>query len=882
MPTIPAPSSLPREEWPDADFDLPEGHSIHDAVGKEDEEEDWDLDMDIGKTGGARAQAVFAGMAARRLSNASHSAIAIIRPPLYFEDDEDDDEGVSTIKVSVLPKPPAPPAQSSSPDFFDDDLESAFSLPSDLTQLSLRPLSLSHRSSKNSLEWGDKDHTSSSQSSDAYSSLGFAEASPSSNSTSSISLPESGTDDDDDFDDLEGLVIPSGLFETDKGGRQLNKILEMKKKTPVVESVSKVASPEDDFEMGLVFDDDVDLSPSRLLNNVQHSKIRSSTRSYSMPTKPSSTLRPPSRKASDRAKSPTHPPTSSKSQFSKLRLSPSPPLKPVRSQTFQSFGGSTSPTPKPLSSAPASSATSSFLASKPGSLRGQKSTSVLSGSSPPPTFSRKLTRKASLSSLMGSSPQPPQPSGSGSGSGSSKLPRYEEPTAASKAKAHRTSSTRVQDYKVPPTRPTTPSSNPTALRLTMPTLSRNKSRPSLSSVFSGPSSAASAAPSPVVGRNSPITIPPRPSSTSSSRASTRTPSNPPPPAPKVLRRPKRQRTYGDGTELDEIDDLPTDRDKEVKYRVQPKGYGNRIPGGSYPSKLPESNKGTIRRKRREPSGSTDPTALGTSTNTLKLSGRFEFPSQSAAAAEALPKKRKSTLSSPNASISGMKRKPTLIRNLGGSAAPKVVGDMKWNPQTLRWEGNDHILRDFDATVGTSTRPALITHLTGSSIGSPVGSFASGARIVGNMIFDPTRMCWISTLPPDEEEPDVFANLADDEEEESSWEGKGGTIRANVQALGAAVTSGAESSSSLSTNEAPSPARSHTRTISECGSDRGSRASVVYDVDEHFVAKCYAAEERHEAEIKGWRTALSKRSRDPFSEPDRSFLHDIRALATRKY
>lgn len=151
-----------------------------------------------------------------------------------------------------------------------------------------------------------------------------------------------------------------------------------------------------------------------------------------------------------------------------------------------------------------------------------------------------------------------------------------------------------------------------------------------------------------------------------------------------------------------------------------------------------------------------------------------------------------------------------------------------------------------------------------------------------MIFDPTRMCWISTLPPDEEEPDVFANLADDEEEESSWEGKGGTIRANVQALGAAVTSGAESSSSLSTNEAPSPARSHTRTISECGSDRGSRASVVYDVDEHFVAKCYAAEERHEAEIKGWRTALSKRSRDPFSEPDRSFLHDIRALATRKY
>ena len=82
---------------------------------------------------------------------------------------------------------------------------------------------------------------------------------------------------------------------------------------------------------------------------------------------------------------------------------------------------------------------------------------------------------------------------------------------------------------------------------------------------------------------------------------------------------------------------------------------------------------------------------------------------------------------------------------------------------MRWEGNDQVLRDFDAAVGTSVRPALITQLTGSSIGSPVGNIA-GARVVGNMLFDPTRMCWVSTLPPEDEEPDVFAELADDEDE----------------------------------------------------------------------------------------------------------------------
>lgn len=206
----------------------------------------------------------------------------------------------------------------------------------------------------------------------------------------------------------------------------------------------------------------------------------------------------------------------------------------------------------------------------------------------------------------------------------------------------------------------------------------------------------------------------------------------------------------------------------------------------------------------------------------------------------------------------------------------VVGEMKWNPSSLRWEGNDQALRDFDIAIGTSTRPALITHLTGSSIGSPVGSFASGARKVGNMMFDPSRMCWISTLAPEDEEPDVFADLADDEEDGDGWETKGGTIRASLQQNGA--SSDTSASSSTNAIEAPSPARSHSRTISESGSDRGSRASMVYDVDDSFSETCRAAEERHCLEMKGWKFKTS----GLFAAPDRSYLYEIRELATRKY
>lgn len=210
----------------------------------------------------------------------------------------------------------------------------------------------------------------------------------------------------------------------------------------------------------------------------------------------------------------------------------------------------------------------------------------------------------------------------------------------------------------------------------------------------------------------------------------------------------------------------------------------------------------------------------------------------------------------------------------------VVGDMKWNPQSFRWEGNDHILKDFDATVATSTRPALITHLTGSSIGSPAGSFATGARRVGNMIFDPQRMCWLSALPPEEEEPDVFANLADDENEDDS---RDGTIRASVtQRAPSEAGSTRTTTTSDGLMDHGSPSRSISRGgISDSESDRGSRASlVVCDIDDAFVTICRVAEERHRQEMKGWRTAPLKP--DIFSESDRSHLYEIRALATRQY
>ncbi|KZT41339.1 hypothetical protein SISSUDRAFT_982041 [Sistotremastrum suecicum HHB10207 ss-3] len=872
MMPIPAPASATREEWADTDFELPEGGVItsesHESSA---EDEDWDVEMDLGTTGGAKASLLLPLGKPPVTSNPNFAKIQLrpTAPEASMEDFDDDDEGISTIKVSALPHI-HPKSQRTAATIVEDDIESDFALPTDLSKLSLQPLK--HRSSKASFDWTEKEQTSSSSttslSSDAYSSLGFAQG-PSNSSNSTNYQLETETDEEDPDGELDGVCLPTGLFESRNSGRDLAKILETKKKLPVINERVKVASPEDeeeDFERGLIISDDVHLSPSRLLLAHQEQKLKRSKGSFvrtrSAPTQsgaPSGSAlqtrehgksQPPTL----RSKSPINQPSSSRNS----NTSPSPrPNIPTRSQTFQSMAF------------PASSSSSADPSRQPASssLRGQKSHAGFTS----PT-SRGFSRKASLSSLMDTSPTLPSTAESSTlGHGA----RYESSTAASRAKVqHSNSTSRVHAPEhassgLPPSRPPTPSSNPAALRLTLPTSLRLRSRPAISSVFPMPPQRPDPPPLP----RAPSPLPPRPPSSASSRTLTRasqaeaSTSNTVL-APKILRKPKRTRTYGDGTELDGIEDLPTDREKERRFRVVPKGTGNRVPGSSYAQVAapapPSSFKDTIRRKAE--SGSISNSKAGIAVlNALRRKPRIDLSTETndpnnIPLGDPIKKPSLSPPAGPRI------RKPTLIRNLNGASVPKVVGDMKWNPETHRWEGNEQVLREFDAAVATSTRPALITHLTGSSLGSPVSNFTSGVRVVGNMMFDPVKMCWLSRLPPEEEEPDVFANMDEDE----SWEAKGGTIRASQQRMSNASAVSHNSRAS----QTPSPAHSRARSMSDSGSERGSRpALVVADVDEAFVQACRGAEVRHRVEMRGWKYTRSEDRRD---------LYYIRELATKKY
>lgn len=206
---------------------------------------------------------------------------------------------------------------------------------------------------------------------------------------------------------------------------------------------------------------------------------------------------------------------------------------------------------------------------------------------------------------------------------------------------------------------------------------------------------------------------------------------------KVMRKPRKPRKYGDGKELENIADLPVPSSPSFKNESMP---SNRKAKGAKESL--QSNQQSI---------------LKVNDNT-KGTGKHR-----------------------------KKKQPILIRNLGGSGpSTKMVGDMRWNPILKKWEGNEQEGRDFENAIRGTGRPALISHLSfgplkGSTdpmspppvivsnpalLTSPtiIGTPSATLNVVGGMVFDPIKLCWMRQDGQEEEDP--FEILADESASDS--------------------------------------------------------------------------------------------------------------------
>ncbi|KAF7713285.1 Uncharacterized protein PECH_001622 [Penicillium ucsense] len=265
---------------------------------------------------------------------------------------------------------------------------------------------------------------------------------------------------------------------------------------------------------------------------------------------------------------------------------------------------------------------------------------------------------------------------------------------------------------------------------------------------------------------------------------------------RTLTKPTRRRHFGDGTELEVFDDLPTSASLESKFTKNPAGRGaprtararlsqSRItppiesPTAQFTQWTPPSatkplkttprfaqDTNASRNAREQRIASLNSRSRDQSTPLTSLTSNWKphsaVPRVSPGSASVRSRKTKPVTKSSS--------KPQLIKPLGsGVHETKSVRGMRYNPSTYRWEGNENLIHDFDTVAAPKSpkpAPALIANV------GPLHNVQS----VGGMVFDPQRMCWLkaSALKPGvagsgplDDEEDVFAGLDDLEDDKTA-------------------------------------------------------------------------------------------------------------------
>ncbi|KAI9722391.1 MAG: hypothetical protein M1812_001863 [Candelaria pacifica] len=296
-------------------------------------------------------------------------------------------------------------------------------------------------------------------------------------------------------------------------------------------------------------------------------------------------------------------------------------------------------------------------------------------------------------------------------------------------------------------------------------------------------------------------------------------------AKRTLTRPARRRNFGDGSELEVFDDLPTSANTENKFVKAPIGRGapkslrskfgqSHIPPVSERMETPlppatplsPTRFGPTPRFARDTNASRIAREQRTGATNVRNEGGPLAPVSTNWKAQVAAR---SVLNSPTVARGkrrqpGGAQKPSLIKPMGDEAnGGKSIKGMNYNPALFRWEGNENALAPFDAPIpphhsspthsgipsppnglkGENPRPALITNF----------SATQGVQMVGGMVFDPQRMCWLKVAPSsnplspsvEEEEEDPFAGLddLDDRKDQKSGTSQGAAVDSEGKAAG---------------------------------------------------------------------------------------------------
>ncbi|RMZ78765.1 hypothetical protein DV738_g3696, partial [Chaetothyriales sp. CBS 135597] len=392
-------------------------------------------------------------------------------------------------------------------------------------------------------------------------------------------------------------------------------------------------------------------------------------------------------------------------------------------------------------------------------------------------------------------------------------------------------------------------------------------------------------------------------------------------AKKQMTKPTRRRNYGDGTELEIFDDLPTSTSIESQYTKVPAGRGaprslrSKLGLGQFSqstTSLTSSRTGT---ETPMPATPLSPSRYDSSTLSTVTTNVPHFARDTAASRIARQQRQISTTfqnihgeplqpisanfrtlnqqtSSSRSTYNSLRKKktsqqkPHLIKPMGHEInRPKDEKGMHYNPQLYRWEGNENALAPFDVPDFHPRQGSPLGHKEQTSpngkanvaLISNIGN-VSGVQVVGGMVFDPRQMRWLKMAheQPDgrtgsraggqagdiqvEEEEDVFAGLEDlKEEDELDSKSVQSSVfnSASAQQYGLPSAFAGGGRQDSRGGSPGSPGEAGSGKGDDSGDEYGGAVAEEFDVGPEFVRRQRSEEERWRRKIEKWLRAVGE-------------------------
>ncbi|KAF9366184.1 hypothetical protein BGX34_005533 [Mortierella sp. NVP85] len=274
----------------------------------------------------------------------------------------------------------------------------------------------------------------------------------------------------------------------------------------------------------------------------------------------------------------------------------------------------------------------------------------------------------------------------------------------------------------------------------------------------------------------------------------------------ILKRSPKHSTFGDGSELDQFDNLPTfgvqveDRLRATQAAAQARKQStDRVAAWLRKPQSVANFKDLQKAEAKETESEASTSSRIRKTKSIRKS-IFDIFGQSTTAEQPVKQEKQEKEKKKKKKKKANSNGPTLIRDLSQSRVRNVSG-MVYNPQDKMWNGNDDILDEFEedenptsplnlpspmsshsyslhSPLMSASRPALISNMN--------QCLGQRTQVSGRMIFDPVKMCWMVNPEyisrrrqrrKDEhqpqgsmdekwgDEPDIFAGLSDCEKEQ---------------------------------------------------------------------------------------------------------------------